>query len=98
MTPDPAGIRGSRTPGRAAPRWGGGDAPHGTVGWYRDASGGFIPAAPDTWNAQVAFPAIRQVCIGARWPGLSSMSWPRRRSTKRPVRSAVGRAKALGDA
>ena len=55
LTPDPAGIQDSRTPGRAAPRWGGGDAPHGTVGWYRDALGGFIPGTPDTWNPQVAF-------------------------------------------
>ena len=55
MTPDPAGIQDSRTPGRAAPRWGGGDAPRGTVGWYWDASGGFIPGTPDTWNPQVAF-------------------------------------------
>jgi len=26
-----------------------------TVAWYWDASGGFIPETPDTWNPQVAF-------------------------------------------
>ena len=26
-----------------------------TVAWYWDASGGFIPETPDTWNSQVAF-------------------------------------------
>ena len=32
-----------------------------TVAWYWDASGGFIPERPDTWNSQVAllvFPRI----------------------------------------
>ncbi len=66
MTPDPAGIQGSRTPGRAAPSWGGGDAPHGTVAWYWDASGGFIPAASDTWNAQVAFLVFPRITSSPR--------------------------------
>ena len=26
-----------------------------TVAWYWDASGGFIPETPDTWNSRVAF-------------------------------------------
>ena len=66
MTPDPAGIQDSRTPGRAAPRWGGGDAPHGTVGWYWDASGGFIPGTPDTWNPQVAFLVFPRITSSPR--------------------------------
>ena len=59
-------IQGSRTPGRAFPRWGGGDALHGTVAWYWDASGGFIPAAPDTWNAQVAYLVFPRITSSPR--------------------------------
>ena len=66
MTPDFAGIQDGRTPGRAAPRWGGGDAPRGTVGWYRDASGGFIPGTPDTWNPQVAFLVFPRITSSPR--------------------------------
>ena len=55
MTPDLAGIQDGQTSVRAAPRWGGGDALHGTAGWYWDASGGFIPGTPDMWNPHVAF-------------------------------------------
>ena len=66
MTPDPAGIQDSRTAGRAAPGWGGGDAPHGTVGWYWDASGGFIPGTPDTWNPQVAFLVFPRITSSPR--------------------------------
>ena len=66
MTPDLAGIEGSRIPGRAAPSWGGGDVSHGTVAWYWDASGGFIPAAPDTWNAQVAFLVFPRITSSPR--------------------------------
>ena len=61
MTPDLARIRNTQTTVRAAPRWAGGDALRGTMGWYWDASGGFIPETPDTWNPQVAllvFPRI----------------------------------------
>ena len=66
MTPDPAGIQDSRTPERAGPRWGGGDAPHGTAGWYWDASGGFIPGRPDTWNPQVAFLVFPRITSSPR--------------------------------
>ena len=61
MTPDLARIRNTRTTARAAPRWAGGDALRGTMGWYWDASGGFIPETPDRWNPRVAllvFPRI----------------------------------------
>ena len=66
MTPDLAGIQGGQTPGRAVPRWGGGDALRGTVGWYWDASGGFIPGTPDTWNAQVAFLVFPRITSSPR--------------------------------
>ena len=66
MTPDPAGIQNCRTPRRAAPRWGGGDAPHGTAGWYRDASGGFIPGTPDRWNPQVAYLVFPRITSSPR--------------------------------
>ena len=66
MTPDLAGIQDSRTPVRAAPRWGGGDALRGTAGWYWDASGGFIPGTPDTWNPQVAFLVFPRITSSPR--------------------------------
>ena len=47
MTPDLARIQDTRTTARAAPRWDDGDALRGTMGWYRDASGGFIPETPE---------------------------------------------------
>ena len=50
MTTDLARIEDARATRRM-----GGDALRGTVGWYSDASGGFIPETPDTWNSQVAF-------------------------------------------
>ena len=34
-----------------------------TVAWYCDASGGFIPETPDSWNPQVAF--LFQALVGA---------------------------------
>ena len=66
MTPDLAGIQDSRTAGRAAPRWGGADALRGTAGWYWDASGGFIPGTPDTWNPQVAFLVFPRITSSPR--------------------------------
>lgn len=50
MTTALARIEDARTTRRL-----GGDALRGTVGWYSDASGGFIPETPDTWNSQIAF-------------------------------------------
>ena len=66
MTPDLTRIQDGRTPVRAAPRWGGGDALHGTAGWYWDASGGFIPGTPDTWNPQVAFLVFPRITSSPR--------------------------------
>ena len=66
MMPELARIQDSRTPGRAAPGWGGGDALLGTVGWYWDASGGFIPGTPDTWNPQVAFLVFPRITSSPR--------------------------------
>lgn len=66
MTPDPARTQDARTAAGAAPGWGGGDAPHGTEGWYWDASGGFIPAAPDTWNPRVAFLVFPRITSSSR--------------------------------
>ena len=66
MTPDLTGIQDGRTPVRAAPKWGGGDALHGTVSWYWDASGGFIPGTPDTWNPQVAFLVFPRITSSPR--------------------------------
>ena len=37
-----------------------------TAGWYRDASGGFIPATPDTWNPQVAFLVFPRITSSPR--------------------------------
>ena len=65
MRPDLARIQDGRT-GRVAPRWGGGDAPRGTVGWYWDASGGFIPVTPDTWNPWVAFLVFPRITSSSR--------------------------------
>ena len=66
MTPDPASTQDTRTAAGAAPGWGGGDAPRGTEGWYWDASGGFIPAAPDTWNPRVAFLVFPRITSSSR--------------------------------
>ena len=66
MTPDLAGIQDGQTSVRAAPRWGGGDALRGTVGWYWDASGGFIPETPDTWNPHVAFLVFPRITSSPR--------------------------------
>ena len=66
MTPDLTRIQDGRTPVRAAPKWGGGDALHGTVSWYWDASGGFIPGTPDTWNPQVAFLVFPRITSSPR--------------------------------
>ena len=37
-----------------------------TVSWYRDASGGFIPATPDTWNSWVAFLVFPRITSSSR--------------------------------
>ena len=37
-----------------------------TVAWYWDASGGFIPATPDTWNPQVAFLVFPRITSSPR--------------------------------
>ena len=37
-----------------------------TAGWYWDASGGFIPATPDTWNPQVAFLVFPRITSSPR--------------------------------
>ena len=66
MTPDLTRIQDGRTPVRAAPGWGGGDALHGTVSWYWDASGGFIPGTPDTWNPHVAFLVFPRITSSPR--------------------------------
>lgn len=66
MTPDLARIQDGRTTGRVAPGWSGGDAPRGTVGWYWDASGGFIPVTPDTWNPSVAFLVFPRITSSSR--------------------------------
>ena len=55
MTPDLPRIQDTRTTARTAPRRVVVDALRGTMGWYWDTSGGFIPETPDTWNPQVAF-------------------------------------------
>ena len=66
MTPDLTRIQDGQTSVRAAPRWGGGDALRGTVGWYWDASGGFIPGTPDTWNPHVAFLVFPRITSSPR--------------------------------
>ncbi len=66
MTPDLARIQNNQTAGRAAPIWGGGDALRGTRGWYWDASGGFIPVTPDTWNPLVAFLVFPRITSSSR--------------------------------
>ena len=66
MTPDLARIQDTRTTARVAPRRGGGDALHGTMGWYWDASGGFIPETPDTWNPRVAFLVFPRITSSPR--------------------------------
>lgn len=46
-----------------------GDALRGTLGsmgWYWDASGGFIPETPDTWNPQVAFLVFQRITSSPR--------------------------------
>ena len=50
----------------SAARWGRGDALRGTLGWYWDASGGFIPATPHTWNPQVAFLVFPRITSSPR--------------------------------
>ena len=65
MTPDLARTRDTQTVARAAPRWGG-DASRGTEGWYWDASGGFIPETPDTWNAWIAFLVFPRITSSSR--------------------------------
>ncbi len=44
----------------------GGAALPGTVGWYSDASGGFIPETPDSWNSQVAFLVFPRITSSPR--------------------------------
>ena len=66
MTPDLTRIQDGQTPVRAAPRWGGADALRGTAGWYWDASGGFIPGTPGTWNPQVAFLVFPRITSSPR--------------------------------
>lgn len=66
MTPDLARIQDNQTAVRAAPSWGGGDASRGTRGWYWDASGGFIPVTPDTWNPWVAFLVFPRITSSSR--------------------------------
>ena len=66
MTPDLARIQDGRTSVRAAPGWSGGEALRGTAGWYWDASGGFIPGTPDTWNPHVAFLVFPRITSSPR--------------------------------
>ena len=66
MTPDLTRIQDSRAPVRAVPGWSGVDALRGTVGWYWDASGRFIPGTPDTWNPQVAFLVFPRITSSPR--------------------------------
>ena len=65
MTPDLASTQDKRTVARAAPRWRG-DPSRGTEGWYWDASGGFIPVTPDTWNPRVAFLVFPRITSSSR--------------------------------
>ena len=66
MTPDLARIQDTLTTARAAPRWDDGDALRGTMSWYWDASGGFIPETPDTWNPRVAFLVFPRITSSPR--------------------------------
>lgn len=61
MTTDLTGIEDARPTRRL-----GGDAMRGTVGWYWDASGGFIPETPDTWNQWVAFLVFPRITSSPR--------------------------------
>ena len=65
-TPGSRRIEDTRATARAARRWGSGDALCGTVGWYWDASGGFIPGTPDTWNSWVAFLVFPRITSSSR--------------------------------
>ncbi|MCY3809573.1 MAG: hypothetical protein OXG58_09170 [Gemmatimonadetes bacterium] len=70
MTTGLVGIDDARTTAPAA-RGGHGDAlrgsgTQGSMVWYWDASGGFIPETPDTWNPQVAFLVFQRITSSPR--------------------------------
>ena len=92
MTPDLARIRNTRTTARAAPRWAGGDALRGTMGWYWDASGGFIPETPDRWNPRVALLVFPRITSSPRIDRRdSAASWPAPTTYRRsPSRTRYG--------
>lgn len=65
MMPNLTRIQDGQTSAPAAHR-SGGEAVRGTRGWYWDASGGFIPGTPDTWNPWVAFLVFPRITSSSR--------------------------------